>query len=260
MRLTYWVSFGFALSACGIQGELTSATTSASTTLPSVALISTARARPSEDLLLSIATVSPEFSGYYCDSGDLIVGAVTSPADPASIALQQLVADKNVEYQCHNRDFPNHDPEIVLTQKKYSFVELRGFRDSIQDSYFDNVSGATMLGIDYQNNRLLMGVTTGNAQAAAVEVAGLTKDAGSASSQTGDLANLPADSYSITEVAAPHITSGCPAAPYDGPTTNDCSRPVAAGTQITSCPYNAANISGRAHSVHQTCDRGCLVT
>src|SRR5687767_12542697 len=96
--------------------------------------------RPSEQPLLDIARAVKEFSGYYCEDGNFVVGLVRLDA-----AIKQAVTDRlepGIAAYC------GATSTLVFVMKKYSFLSLRAWRDTINLEYFE-IDGAVSLGIRY---------------------------------------------------------------------------------------------------------------
>lgn len=178
--------------------------------------INTSVARPSEEPLLAIAQKAESFAGYYCEDGDLFVGTTAPLGTPEAKLVASLVEATAVASLCYNRSFPAKVPQVLLVNKKYNFLSLRTFRDTIVDDFFE-IDGANSVGIDYVNNRLRLAVEPlkrAHAEALAASY------------------QLPADLHTIVEEPLPTLQVACPN-PSNGPDIDiDCFRPIPAGTVI----------------------------
>jgi hypothetical protein len=147
--------------------------------------------------------------------------------------LSAAVEAMGTAFYCHSRDYPSHEPQIIIVQKKYNFLQLRGWRDTLGQQFFQN-PGAYGLGIDYEQDRLLMKVDTQSIAAA---------------QNTASALNIPGDAYIIEDTGRPHLESRCIDAAH---TLRDCFEPAPGGVQGHSiwpdgarwdCTLTGANIT-----------------
>src|SRR5262245_6124265 len=93
--------------------------------------------RPEEDPLLALAAKVGAFAGYYCEDGDVVVGLAGTDDATSKSVLTAAIADDDTPSACYNRDIGARTPQVRFVQKKYSFLTLRSWRDTIGDAFFD---------------------------------------------------------------------------------------------------------------------------
>jgi hypothetical protein len=189
--------------------------------------------RPAEDDMLLLSNRVDAFAGYWCADGDLHIGLTqrASTADEATIV--RLVDSMGVATACYNRDVGLRTPSIVVAKRSFNFLTLRTFRDSIVRELF-SIDGVNSLGIDYQNNRLMIG-------ADAAAVGAVERFAAS---------RMPREAYTVEEQRRATLHAACPF-PSNGPFLDNarcpngesqcCFRPVPGGAS-----HQPATYGGRA--------------
>lgn len=155
--------------------------------------------RPDEDGPLAIAGQVDAFAGYYCLEGDLYVAHTSSANDADRAKLVSLVEASGVSDLCYNRQIGPRKPTIIRVEKKHAFLELRSWRDTLTDEIFE-VPGVISLGIDYEQNVLVLTISDGTSDTA-IHAAVATL-------------GVPSDLFVVVPEEPPSLTTACPAAPY----------------------------------------------
>jgi len=172
--------------------------------------------RPAEDLPMLIASTYPNFAGYYCSAGDLNVG-VTANATPSEVGgTVAQIQTHGIAFYCASRENDGHIPQIVTVEKRYSFIQLTSWRDAIRVE-FKIDEGALGIGIDYDENKILVDVRFGYSASEQVKISSLS---------------IPDDAVAIREREAATPTVACPPPPYSGTGLRNCFRPVLGGVQM----------------------------
>jgi hypothetical protein len=172
--------------------------------------------RPSEDFPLEVAEANEHFSGYYCSQGDLFVG-VTAAATQADINdITSRVRAKGVPFYCRNRDFPTHEPQIMTVRQRYSFLQLRAWRDAAGTDFFAN-GGAIRIGLRYAKNKIVAKVDPG------YEIA---------KKSTMNARGVPDDAVEIIVGERGELRYACPPPSYSSDTPNGCFRPIPGGVAM----------------------------
>jgi len=169
--------------------------------------------RPSEEPLVALAQKVPEFGGYYCENGDLVVLLTPTNAVPHR-AIEEMI-DPNIVSGCFDHDSPQHVPGIVFSTSKHSFNSLRHWRDAVVDNLLAT-PGVVSVGISYKHNRLTI--------SARPEVVG--KVAGLPA-----LKDVPVTAYDVKAGEFPHRT-GSPCSYQTPGHLYDCFQPVPGGVQF----------------------------
>ena len=103
--------------------------------------------------MLELAGKIDGFAGLYCENADLVL-ALAGPEQPNEDALSlKIVSDLDIASSCYNRNFPLKIPRVVIARKRYSFLTLRAWRDTIVTD-FVKTAGALSIGINYTSNRV----------------------------------------------------------------------------------------------------------
>jgi hypothetical protein len=182
--------------------------------------------RPSEDVPLYIAENSNGFAGYYCSDGDLWVGLVQGTTAANAAMVINLVNSSGAAFYCHNRNFPNHEPQIKTIDKKYSFMQLRSWRDSVGSDFFKAQNGRR-IGINYTRNKIVARVAQGTAPSNRL----IMQSHG-----------IPDDAVEIVEVT--EFTPNACSSPSNGPNLYGCFRPVPGGVVTFSKAVSGPDTSG----------------
>lgn len=182
--------------------------------------IDTETERPAEELLLAIANQVERFAGYYCESGNLLVGFTPAGAiSPIQDALEQslvanIVESRGVATYCYNRDVGLIVPQLVVVAKTHNFMALRTWRDKIATGVFE--SGGHSLAISYSLNRLMIRVRS---QSRPLLESYMQSQ------------GLPPTAYEIVEERELELALSC-LVPSEGLLLGNCFRPVPGGVEI----------------------------
>jgi hypothetical protein len=169
--------------------------------------------RPSEAPLVSLAQKVPEFGGYYCENGDLVVLLTASNAVLQS-DVESMVDPKLIS-GCHDRQFSQHVSHVVFATSDYNFISLRQWRDALGDAVL-SVPGVVNIGINYRRNRLII---TARPEAVAAVLA------------VPALNGVPAGAYEVNQGDFP-VQTGAPCTSTPPGYLYDCFHPVPGGVQF----------------------------
>jgi hypothetical protein len=195
-------------------------------------LIDTSVQRPGEDEILAIAQEVESFAGYYCANGDLVVAVTASATSSDRARIAEIVSELGVLNMCYSRSVGPHVPEVIFEQKRYNFLTLRTWRDSINTLILQQ-PGAHSIGIRYSNNRIVIS----------------TDENATASLQAFMAARLPFDGYEVTGEPRVALHSACPVPSYGPNVNNDaclagqpqcCFRPVPGGVSTFTSTFGGA--------------------
>ena len=173
--------------------------------------ISTSIPRPSEEPLLELSATVDGFAGYYCADGKMV--ALLAPVTAVGVEQLESGIDLRTRPACRTRTAPKVGVALEVAAAKYSFRQLRSWRDSVADEYFA-IDGVSSLSIDYRANKIILGATTNN----------------STVNNLLAVHGVPQDAYEVV-YEGQLVPQAC-ANPSNGPTLRDCFRPIPGGVQI----------------------------
>lgn len=187
--------------------------------------------RKTEERVAVLASKYPDFAGYYCRDGDLVVAIATSVNSVEAQALAADVLASSTPRFCRTRETLTHTPTVVLEQRTYSFLKMAEWRDRLSPRLFD--VGATSVGIRYKDNNVRIRVRAGslstvNAAVAAQGIPDSAIDAQEAPIARPTSCATPSPSFG--EIG-PHYLS-------------KCFRPALGGSQIYMYNYDFTQIGG----------------
>ena len=184
--------------------------------------------RASEEPLEKLSQVVPEFGGFYCDNGNLVV--LTTPANAIAQSAIKGLIDPEIVASCLDFQHQAHTPDVVFATSKYRFSSLQKWRNDLADSFL-STPGSISIGISYKANRLRMSVKS----YALEDVASLPA-----------IAELPADAFELTTGEFPVKMRGCDINNIPQTATYDCFWPVPGSVQIVNGATNEGCTLGAA--------------
>ena len=98
------------------------------------------------------------FAGMYLDPDQVTLHVLVKDSTPERAAAAERAARSFMEKNQDSREF-----KIEISSARYDFAQLKGFYDSMSAGVW-NVPGVLLTDIDEVNNRLRVGVSSGEAQ------------------------------------------------------------------------------------------------
>jgi hypothetical protein len=117
---------------------------------------------PGEAAFEQVSKTVPSFAGYYLEGDNLIVAVTDSTRSQAAEGAVRQVLAASLPAKAARR---LAQPSVVGRHAQYTFLQLRDWRDQIEQGVFFALDDAASIDLDEVSNRVVIGLATGSRRA-----------------------------------------------------------------------------------------------